>query len=104
MEENPFDVESIDEFLFYCCPQCEIKCKDGKSFIEHATQTHEQAKEVPLYFEDEEMPMSENIESIGNVQLYFILLQFCTLDGVANLDQNICHRKVTPVYPLCDEL
>ena len=25
-------------------------------------------------------------KSIGNVQLYFILWQFCTLDGVANLD------------------
>ena len=68
MEENPFDVESIDEFLFYCCPQCDIKCKDGKSFIKHARQIHTQAKEVPLYlptldFGEEEMPMSENIES-----------------------------------------
>ena len=41
---------------------------------------------------------------IGNVQLYFILWQFCTLDGVANLDLNICHHKVTPVSPFCDEL
>ena len=41
---------------------------------------------------------------IGNVQLYFILIQFCMLDGVANLDQNICHRKVTPVSPFLDEL
>ena len=35
--------------------------------------------------------------SIGNVQ-------FCTLDGVANLDLNICHRKVTPVSPFLAEL
>ena len=70
MEENPFDVESIDEFLCYCCPQCDIKCKDGKSFIKHARQIHTQAKEVPLYFEDEEM--SENIESMGKVQFYFV--------------------------------
>ena len=34
---------------------------------------------------------------IGNVQ-------FCTLDGVDNLNQNICHRKVTAVSPFCDEL
>ena len=26
------------------------------------------------------------------------------LDGVANLDQNICHRNVTPVSPFLDEL
>ena len=42
--------------------------------------------------------------TIGNVQLYFVLWQFCTLDGVANLDRNICHRKVTSVSPFCDEL
>ena len=42
--------------------------------------------------------------SIGNVQFYFILWQFCTLDGVANLNQNICHRKVTAASSFCDEL
>ena len=47
-QENPFDVETIDEFLFYCCPQCDTKCKDGKDFIEHARKTHTQAKKVQL--------------------------------------------------------
>ena len=36
---------------------------------------------------------------IGNVQPYFIWWQFYTLGGVANIDQNICHRKVKPVTP-----
>ena len=31
-------------------------------------------------------------------------LQICTLGGVANLDQNIGHRKVTPVSPFLAEL
>ena len=44
------------------------------------------------------------IQPIGNVQLYLVLWQFCTLDGVAKLNQNICHRKVTAVSPFCDEL
>ena len=44
------------------------------------------------------------IITIGNVQLYFISLQFSTLGGVANFNQNICHLKVTPVSPFCDEL
>ena len=39
---------------------------------------------------------------IGNVQFYFVLRQFCRLDGVANLNQNIGHHKVTAVSPFCD--
>ena len=46
----------------------------------------------------------ERKRRIGNVQLYFIWWQFCTLDGVANLDQNIFHRKITPVFPFLKEL
>ena len=41
---------------------------------------------------------------IGNVLLYFIWWQFCTLGGIVNLDQNICHRKVTPVTPYLAEV
>ena len=65
-QENPWDVSNIEEFLYYCCPECNIKCKNGQLFIEHATQSHEQAKTVSLYFatntdlEDEEMLMSGN--------------------------------------------
>ena len=44
------------------------------------------------------------IQPIGNVQLYLVLWQFCTLDGVANLNPNICHHKVTAVSPLYDEV
>ena len=43
--------------------------------------------------------------SIGNVQLYFTFRQFCTLGDVVEVDQNICHLKVTPVSPflnICD--
>ena len=43
-EENPWHVSNIDEFLYYCCPECDLKCKDGDSFIDHATNSHEQAK------------------------------------------------------------
>ena len=43
-QENPWHVSNIDEFLYYCCPECDLKCKDGDSFIDHATNSHEQAK------------------------------------------------------------
>ena len=41
---NPWSVQSIDEFLYYNCPECDFKVKDGDSFEEHALLSHEQAK------------------------------------------------------------
>ena len=78
--ENPWGVSNIEEFLYYCCPECDTKQKTksdfithaidahGQLFIEDAAQNHEQAKIVPLYLvtktelEDEEMQMSHTID------------------------------------------
>ena len=43
-QENPWLVPNIDEFLFYCCPECDMKCRYGDEFLEHATTFHELAK------------------------------------------------------------
>ena len=63
-QENPWDVSNIDEFLYYCCPECDTKQKTksdfithaidahGQLFIEDAAQSHEQAKIVPLYLDN----------------------------------------------------
>ena len=26
-EENPWMVEELEEFLYYCCPECDEKCR-----------------------------------------------------------------------------
>ena len=41
---NPWQVQSIDEFLFYCCPECDTKVKDSKDFVIHALVRHEDAR------------------------------------------------------------
>ena len=52
-QENPWDVTNIEEFLYYCCPECDTKCKDGETFIEHATNSHDLAKvSLAPYTED----------------------------------------------------
>ena len=43
-EDNPWLVPSLDEYLFYCCPQCDLKTKEYNMFYEHAVHRHEQAK------------------------------------------------------------
>ena len=95
-QENPFDVETIDEFLFYCCPQCDTKCKDGKDFIEHARKTHTQAKKVQLrlprakvisdlQLEEEDYAASEHFDDVSEEK-----------DGV-NMSENIADELPEPI-------
>ena len=42
---NPWSVEDVDVFLFYCCPQCDHRSKSKASFIEHAFIDHPESKE-----------------------------------------------------------
>ena len=44
MENNPWDVTTVDEFLFYNCPECDVKAKDANTFMSHAIEKHELAK------------------------------------------------------------
>ena len=44
--KNPWDVPSLDEDLFYCCPECELKTKESEIFYNHAVIVHELAKET----------------------------------------------------------
>ena len=42
---NPWSIE-LDEYLYYCCPQCDEKCKTKPQFIDHACSTHPGARYV----------------------------------------------------------
>ena len=39
---SPWEVTSVEDFLYYCCPECDLKSKDSQSFIEHAIGHHNQ--------------------------------------------------------------
>ena len=51
MDNNPWTVEDLDSYLFYCCPECDQKYKSKPSFINHAYSSHPDAKEN-LKFEE----------------------------------------------------
>ena len=42
---NPWNVPNVKDFLFYCCPECDIKVKYEQDFIKHALMLHEEAKD-----------------------------------------------------------
>ena len=41
---NPWTVD-LDEYLFYFCPQCEVKCKTRINFVDHAYANHAEARD-----------------------------------------------------------
>ena len=47
---NPWKVEDIDQFLNYCCPECDTKQKTKSDFIIHAIDSHPDSREyLPLF-------------------------------------------------------
>ena len=36
----------LDDFLFYCCPKCDFKCRISPIFIDHVAQMHPKAKVI----------------------------------------------------------
>ena len=42
---NPWDVCHIDDFLYYCCPECEEKSESRSKFVHHALVHHPVSKD-----------------------------------------------------------
>ena len=40
MANNPWDVESIKDFYFLKCPECDFNTKEENSFENHARDNH----------------------------------------------------------------
>ena len=41
---NPWVVENIEAFSFYCCPECDFQSKDKDHFKRHAMESHKKSK------------------------------------------------------------
>ena len=37
---NPWDVYSIFEFNYFCCPECDARSQNKQDFVNHATSNH----------------------------------------------------------------
>ena len=47
-EENPWMVEELEEFLYYCCPECDEKWRSKGPFLQHALCNHPNVRNVAL--------------------------------------------------------
>ena len=62
---NPWLVSCLEDFLYYCCPECDNKCHSRQMFITHAWQNHSQAKEVLPWLEADEDSAKDTNEQYG---------------------------------------
>ena len=72
---NPWKVQSIDEFNYFCCPECVFRAKEDSSFQAHALQNHVLSK--TLFHGTEENDLGQ-----GNL---FIFKGYCQLVGCGSI-------------------
>ena len=61
MPLNPWLVENIEAFSFYCCPECVFRSKEENFFQAHALQNHPKSK---LFFLENDVDIKkENFEN-----------------------------------------
>ena len=58
--ENPWNVENLEEFLYFCCPECDLKDQSKVEFLQHALEQHPKAKECVQQFNEFIIKEEEN--------------------------------------------
>ena len=44
--KSPWSVKHLEDFLYYCCPECDNREHSKDSFLQHAFEQHPDAKEI----------------------------------------------------------
>ena len=57
---NPWSIESLEDFHFYCCPQCEFRNLSKSEFIKHAVMEHPDSQDVIDKFRRKERNKKRN--------------------------------------------
>ena len=61
---NPWDVRSLEEFHFYCCPACPFKNVNKTDFINHAVSAHPESQSSIEFFNGNK----ENIKTEKDIE------------------------------------
>ena len=46
LPNDPWAVDKIEDFQFFCCPSCDDKIQSKEEFLEHAINQHPESKET----------------------------------------------------------
>ena len=64
MEKNPWAVANLEDFLYFCCPECNDKSQSEETFLDHAFQNHPKSKDCLINFVVKYEP---NVDDYSNV-------------------------------------
>ena len=67
-EENPWAVNTLEDFQFYCCPECDLKEHTKDKFVKHALENHTEYKDyiVNLMIKPELYEEGEYIDKVDS--------------------------------------
>ena len=101
MELNPWSVDSIESFSYYCCPECIFRSKEENFFQIHALQNHVQSKEFFQEGNDEsdvtiKEEVLEEVEEFSSVKLEIF-------NDMKHLSDSQNEGKKLYSYPVCND-
>ena len=71
IETNPWDVGKVEEFLYFCCPECDERNQSKELFLKHALDEHPKAKQCfGILRIKEEVEDDENFENKTDIDNY----------------------------------
>ena len=69
---NPWSVADLDVFLYFCCPECDVKDHSKEEFIKHAFTEHPKSKEcLPFHVKKEIEEFDENLDKFEDEENSF---------------------------------
>ena len=76
--DNPWAVGHLEEFLYYCCPECNKKTQSKESFLQHAIDRHPLAKETLQMFGVKTEPYDDDWEEYNEEEgsLYYPKVEY----------------------------
>ena len=83
MDLNPWHVESVEAFNFYCCPECVYRAKEEHDFQAHALQNHIQSKTL-----FNEPPKYEVVDAEIEVKVELVEDESLPNDAIDSLEEN----------------
>ena len=75
---NPWSVPNIEDFLFFCCPECNTRDKLKDAFIQHGLDCHPDSKEDLLRFMSQDLTenglfqdekLTENVQDLDDISM-----------------------------------
>ena len=101
MEDNPWNVKSFDEFLFYICPECNYFSKELEGLLDHAEDLHgENYSKVKLHSKievSETIFMSNNSSPMKQCDLK---PSANTTEKVSMIDEHKPQRELVPGHQI----